>query len=266
MMPVNLRKNTKLPFSKSKKLIVSGCSYSDNWWTKKHGFLVWPELLAKKLDMECVNLAKCGKGNEYIYSSILDYLFLENIGLVVVMWSEFGRLDFYRNYFYNNKEIYKWDALHFPVKDGTVNRHDDVDNVWKNKIMKELYEMGIGEDIGTTRRSIRMFYMFQQTMKSLNIPFLMIMGTFPITRKLHLINPKIQKDIIDSHYLTSIDKNSFIGWPIFPELGGWNIDTLLDKYEDVRISLDDCHPNEKGHKIISQEIYKHYELEYGTIF
>ena len=199
-----------------------------------------------------------------IYSTLIDTVIKEkNIGLVIAMWSEFQRLDFYRYSQIDNKEIYKWDALHFPVEQGTVDRHDVE---WKNKIMKELYEMGFGEDIGTTRRSIRMFYMFQQTMKSLNIPFLMIMGTFPITRKLQLIHPKIQKDIIDSHYLTSIDKNSFIGWPIFPELGGWNIDTLLDKYEDVRMSLDDCHPNEKGHKIISQEIYKHYELEYGTIF
>ena len=63
-----------------KKLVALGCSYTEN----QYPFTVWPELLAKKLDMECVNLAKCGKGNEYIYSSILDYLFLENIGLLLL--------------------------------------------------------------------------------------------------------------------------------------------------------------------------------------
>ena len=55
-----------------KILLVSGCSYTnkdfvsdyhsdmDTSWPK------WPEILAKKLDMEVINLAYSGAGNEYI--------------------------------------------------------------------------------------------------------------------------------------------------------------------------------------------------------
>jgi len=74
-----------------KILLVSGCSYTDKnfesifhpnldtSWTK------WPELLAEKLNMNCVNLGYSGSGNDYVYSSLLDYIVKDNndIGLVI---------------------------------------------------------------------------------------------------------------------------------------------------------------------------------------
>jgi len=61
-----------------KILLVSGCSNTDkNFYSELHpemdcSWPKWPELLAEKLNMDCVNLAKSGAGNEYIYSSLLD--------------------------------------------------------------------------------------------------------------------------------------------------------------------------------------------------
>ena len=63
-----------------KKLIVSGCSWGDtNFFSSFHPDMdcdwpKWPEILAEKLGMECVNLCKCGAGQEYIYSSLCDYI------------------------------------------------------------------------------------------------------------------------------------------------------------------------------------------------
>ena len=60
-----------------KILLVSGDSFSDkNFQTFIHPELdtswpKWPELLAKKLDMECVNIAASGAGNDYIYEALL---------------------------------------------------------------------------------------------------------------------------------------------------------------------------------------------------
>mgnify|MGYP007000298305 len=54
-----------------KILLASGCSFTDkNWISDFHpeidtSFPKWPELLAKKLDMECINLGKSGSGNEF---------------------------------------------------------------------------------------------------------------------------------------------------------------------------------------------------------
>ena len=52
----------------SKILLVSGCSYSDEKWTSIHhpeldvSWPKWPQLLAKKLDMQLVNLSESGAG------------------------------------------------------------------------------------------------------------------------------------------------------------------------------------------------------------
>ena len=65
----------------SKKiLLVSGDSWGDpNWTSIQHPSMdcswpKWPELLAEKLDMDCVNLCKSGSGQERIYSTLLDKL------------------------------------------------------------------------------------------------------------------------------------------------------------------------------------------------
>ena len=67
--------------TESKKiLLVSGCSYTDKDFASEYhpdfdtSWPKWPELVAEKLDMNCVNLAKMGAGNEYIYSSLLKYI------------------------------------------------------------------------------------------------------------------------------------------------------------------------------------------------
>src|SRR6056300_763518 len=88
-----------------KTLLVSGDSYTDqDWLSEFHPELdtswpKWPEILAKKLNMNCVNLGKAGAGNEYIYSSLLDYISNpsisnDSIGLVIAGWSQIQRKDY----------------------------------------------------------------------------------------------------------------------------------------------------------------------------
>ena len=58
----------------------------------------WPEVLAKKLDMECVNLGRSGCSNQLISTSIFEYL-MENpkkeIGLVCCLWTDYTRTSLY---------------------------------------------------------------------------------------------------------------------------------------------------------------------------
>ena len=61
-----------------KILLASGCSMTDSNYVSETNPEIdcswpkWPELIAKKLDMECINLGRNGAGNEYIYSSLLE--------------------------------------------------------------------------------------------------------------------------------------------------------------------------------------------------
>ena len=53
--------------SKSSKIIVGGCSFTDKFYpytTKPlpHTFKMWPELLSDKTNIEVINTAKCGIG------------------------------------------------------------------------------------------------------------------------------------------------------------------------------------------------------------
>ena len=69
-----------------KKLIVSGDSFTagsnqrnPDGSIKNSQTYVWPDILAEKLDMECVNLGEGGTGNEKIHnnnnSQFINYIF-----------------------------------------------------------------------------------------------------------------------------------------------------------------------------------------------
>ena len=85
-----------------KKLVVSGCSFTaEDYFIKsdneQHNCPVWGKLLADRLDMDFVCLAVNGAGNEYIFSSIQDYVLShdpEEIGLCIAAWSKSQRVDF----------------------------------------------------------------------------------------------------------------------------------------------------------------------------
>ena len=97
-MRKNLRGNIMSLFSRKKKLIVSGCSYTDDYATTQNlkPFPLWAELLAEKLDMECINVGKIAFGNKAIYSTLIDQVVSQkNVGLAISMWSEFQRVSFY---------------------------------------------------------------------------------------------------------------------------------------------------------------------------
>ena len=54
--------------------------------------------------------------------------------------------------------------------------------------------------------------------------------------------------------MDKIDESRFVGWPIFENIGGWCINDVLNNSDDVRISEEDWHPNNKGHEIIIENL------------
>ena len=76
-----------------KILLVSGCSNTEKDFNSElHPDLdcswpKWPEILAKKLNMNCINLGLSGSGNEYIYSTLLEKIISTDknkIGLIII--------------------------------------------------------------------------------------------------------------------------------------------------------------------------------------
>ena len=71
--------------SSKKKLIAIGCSYTEHYFTSHQSpnldfdFPRWSQHLADMLDMECINLGKCGAGNDYILAKTVDATLEERI-------------------------------------------------------------------------------------------------------------------------------------------------------------------------------------------
>ena len=234
-----------------KILLASGCSFTDNnfrsifhpemdtSWSK------WPELLAEKLDMECINLGRSGAGNEYIYNSIVDkFLQLDKsrIGLVIAGWSKYERRDW--------EEYYTGGDLK-----------------WTN---------GPIDDIGNThyfiKKSLRYYYNFQIFCEYHNIPYKHCQMLAPFTsienakvvksqywQKIKKVAIYSKNDLIKtffgSDYIENINEKNFIGWPIISEMDGYNMEDYIIENKYI-ISENDKHPNAKGQEKIADFIYE----------
>lgn len=97
---------------KYKKLIVSGCSYTENIGS-------WAYVLASEYNLELVNLAYPGAGNKHIVYSLTSYLARNEIDsettLIGIMWSHPVRDDHIVeiNPDFSDQSIYKYEYDHF---------------------------------------------------------------------------------------------------------------------------------------------------------
>jgi len=236
-----------------KILLVSGCSFTDkNWYSDFYpemdsSWPKWPELLAEKLDMDCVNLGQSGAGNEYIYSSILDYVCSNptgKIGLVVAAWSQIHRKDF--------QSIGNW-------RNYRVDPHGDVFS-WMNKTLRYYLSFQIlMEKYNLDYRQVQMLDPFNDYLNGLKYgdgdvaagraQSNDIMFT-PIKDK-----PKAEKQLFSNilWYENVLNTEKFLGWPINPKIGGYFINRKLD--QSLKVSELDGHPNKAGQIKIMELLY-----------
>lgn len=122
------------------KLWASGCSFTyghglpdchiepDNPGPEPSKF-AWPQLLANKLDYECVNLAQCGRGVRYVWHQLITRLELfKKEDLVIVMWPEFSsRVDIIKGLPYDNGPDRLCDTIYTSNEDFFKKYHNDYD-------------------------------------------------------------------------------------------------------------------------------------------
>jgi len=246
-----------------KILLVSGCSNTEkNFFSDVHPKMKcdwpkWPDILAKKLDMEVVNLAKSGMGNEYIYTTLLRYITTSNchLGLVIPAWTQCQRKDF-------QKKGYWW------------NQRIDPD----------------GDVFSWMRRSLDTYLNFQMLCEKYNLPYMQVQMLSPYQDWLNGLLPaendpkyykgfrhrypgneeKDNKKLIKmiGDYENLLDTKKFLGWPLSHEYAGYSLQKKLIGIRskktgvfknvnlDTMISNLDHHPNAKGHEKIAEFIYE----------
>ena len=258
-----------------KLLIVSGDSFTDRIFrSSAHPLLdcswpKWPEILAEKLNMRAINLARAGQGNEYIYSTLQDFILRvkdkDKIGLVIAPWSECHRKD------------YQVGNLFVPP--------------WHHRGRWHEQRVDPNGDLHSwVRKSLRLYMSFEMMCERYNLPYLQwqmiplylsfIRGLPPTEQEIvfegktmddTLTYPgnkvKDLEDIIKMflEYEDILNIEKFMGWPTVEKLGGWSMNRAVLGYgpEDqtklgLVISEYDSHPNKKGQEKIAEYIYDRF--------
>lgn len=220
-------------------MIVSGDSFTASDYQSIHypkincDWAGWPELVADELDMECINLARSGSGNEYIYSSLLDEVNkhkIEDIGFVFAGWTQAGRMD------WTIKDYWKSDHVISSFLQNTMPGGDEQHQI---------------------KKTLRYQYSFQQVMKSLALPFAHIQMVRLVRETPNSIPQHLRNMPIANHNFkfekTFIDYTRHYKWGAESEIVP---NTPNDKY---RIGKDDGHFNGEGHKLFAEYILKKFE-------
>jgi|TARA_B100000902_G_scaffold219541_1_gene208544 hypothetical protein len=202
-----------------KTLLVSGCSWTDPNFESVHhpemdtSWKKWPEILAEKLELNLVNVAWSGSGNQYIYTSLLDKIVeldVNDIALVIAGWSKGCRSDF-------EQDGRRKNIMH--------DNRGDVDYFIK--------------------RNLRYFYSLQTVCAYHNLPLKQFHMLHPFN------NPGVNKldgikSSLSNHYQ---DKLNFMGYSGEPQIGGWTMSDLIQQSDFI--SEIDRHPNKKGQEKIA---------------
>ena len=126
-----------------------------------------------------------------------------------------------------------------------------------------------------TQHSLRLFHLTQTLLK--DIPYIMVQGSRCVCAPTGLgfhhsddywrfIERYCVAAMLKSPYIDKIDENKFLGFPIMRQIGGWDMDSEMDKLDPkrkmYRIGGGDTHPNKKGHEYMAGVIYDKYKKIY----
>lgn len=261
-----------------KYLVVSGDSFTEGHNIGEQAS--WAYWVAKELNLELINLACGGKGNEWIANTLLSYLNEENIPfdevVVMVGWSDVSR----QSVFVDIQEGIEEPEILDVVIGDLLQKSDNIDDFPKMKWLynnrKALYPI-FSSILWCVFKTYQSLFYTKIFLESKNIPFLFFdvitdnkiyyKNNIPYIKNTwkdftieeleelpwaddlisNMISEKNVKNIFDKKYI------NFEGKPIF----GWLQDGRLE-YEVG----NDGHTNIKGAKEISKYIVKQYKNIY----
>lgn len=270
-----------------KYILAAGCSFTDAGWSSSHypdydcSYPKWPEVLGDKLGVDnVVNLGKSGACNEFIINKVIDHiLHEEKPWLVVIGLSEAHRFSPYGSHWYGlinphilgrqsveeNAKFFtltEWTEAFVPVGDWLISR----DQHNGHDIMREVLSNYI--------RQVNRIVSFCHR---LNIKVIISSLLWPVDihdydayRAFHKLPKKhqwtsnaIAKMFMNCKGFDDVDPKTFIGWPIYPDLGGDMFCTNENGYDtNMTIGPLDGHPNALGHQYIAEKYYEHYKKTY----
>ena len=241
---------------------MSGCSFTDYNFESLHkeydcSFPKWPEIVAEKLGVECVNRGACGAGNNYIYSTLLDEVIRtpkEEILCVIPAWSQVQREDFetYSKYTPYNKTSHK-DKF-----------YDNM--IWQNKRVNRE-----GNIFYWMIDQLRRYISFETMCKAYGVPYVQFQMISLWRAYVHFKIDELGKDrqywetemkeCLAATGYNELMNTNFLGWPgcvinnTYWNQKSWTLSNCLKRQD--KISDEDVHPNKQGHEKLAEEFLKH---------
>ena len=225
-------------------------------------FKYWFEYLGKELNLEIVNYAECGSGNQQIFDNTLYALNKHSdIKFAVVCWSGFDRIDLPRF-----DELY---CTHINLTDTLEFVHNDI-----SKTYNPLFRR---DEVFNVKSMINKFINYSITLDSLfkckDIKLLQAFSIEPYLKGSNedrLEEGEVYRYYINHRFFDKINEKQFFEFPGTKVLGGKNLYQLLGEYnhkdwknnvinpmiDDKTDFIVDNHPNAKGNKIIFDALYR----------
>ena len=214
----------------------------------------WVKLLSDKLEIENVNNGLSGQSNLKIFNDVVTDIMngvISNNDLVIILWSSSLRDNVP---FLPNNEWLSWSIkqLFETSKDGFIKSYKS-DNKTYDNFLQGFKEFFVTELFNQNYYNIvnqNYIIFLQKLLENYNIKYLMCDAFESMVNELH------PKDDVTKH----INKKAYwkFGEKCFKQL---LIETKLDDvWEPIEISKQDIggiHPNEKGYKIIMEEMYNY---------
>ena len=224
-------------------LVTSGPSWASTTYLesgnfKRKNIKVEPfdhfaEIIAEDVDQQVLDIAVNGNGNDQTFNKTVDAIKQYEPNYVIILWGtnikgdDEGWIDAHR------RQITDDDGI-FRMLDMTINYAHEIQKMCDVQNIRHLQAFCsleyIVSPVGEKRESI--------------------------------------VDFLKNHTLyDAINKDAFVGWPIFKELGGYTIkdfmkDNLGNDYW-ISKSPKDSHPNKQAHRLIAFHFTQKLEYLYG---
>jgi hypothetical protein len=218
-----------------KRIIASGCSFTYGEGLSDPNTESWPAQLAHMLDVECVNLAWKGMGNEWVQRTIMDYLCQNpdhrKDSLVIPCFTMFHRVEFTSRARINHKN-YEWTTM----PNGRI--HFEMNRLFFNELFVQDYYYA---------RYIRIIISLQCMLAQWDVPYLMFEGLSGNPHQDMIDKPEIEP------LMAAIDRTKWLRFTL------GNLDTMTDPDE----RLPDGHPNANAYKQMAEILHKHLINNYA---
>ena len=204
------------------KLIVSGCSFGTPM-NLLDSNLSWPSLLKKQLDCNLVNYSKAAMGNEHIFNTIFDHFILypedKQNSLVICSLTFVNRIEFFDC---REKKVF------------TTSTNNELNKEFTNNFLLNYYDSNY-----YYKKFLRNLLLLQNYFESNKINYLFF----------NAIPPTYNEKILKDDFIKNILEN--INYKKYPWFFKKTINDIISSNP-----LPCGHPNEKGHKLIAEILYK----------